>query len=294
MLDAGQINDVSDTAYWIAHYRARESGRPDALFQDPLATLLAGEHGGKIAKRMPLTEMTAWSVAVRTRIIDDFISAAIQAGVDLVLNLGAGLDTRPYRLNLPANLRWVEVDYGNIIDYKTNLLADQLPHCHLESYRIDLSDLSARRQLFSKLNQEAERILILTEGVLPYLSFDDAACFAADLKNMDKVVNWIVDYHSPESLKFNNRGKVKQLMKKAPFKFLPQDWFGFFANCGWTPQEMRYYSEVGEDLLRPPPYPWYLKLALMLVGAFASSDLKTKYKRHAGYGLMVPVRNSNN
>jgi O-methyltransferase involved in polyketide biosynthesis len=37
------IENVSDTAFWIAHYRAVESARPDALFRDPLAALLAGE-----------------------------------------------------------------------------------------------------------------------------------------------------------------------------------------------------------------------------------------------------------
>jgi len=39
---SGSIEHVTDTAFWIASLRALESERPDALFRDPLAGLLAG------------------------------------------------------------------------------------------------------------------------------------------------------------------------------------------------------------------------------------------------------------
>jgi methyltransferase (TIGR00027 family) len=96
------IENVSDTAFWIAHFRALESERPDALFHDPLARLLAGDRGKKIAEAMPVSFITAWIVAIRTCVIDDYIRWAIAQGVDTTLNLGAGLDTRPYRLDLPG------------------------------------------------------------------------------------------------------------------------------------------------------------------------------------------------
>jgi len=89
------IENVSDTAFWIAHYRAQESARPDALFRDPLAGLLAGERGKKIATGMPMSFMTRWTVVIRTCLIDDYLRLALVQGVDTVLNLGAGLDTRP-------------------------------------------------------------------------------------------------------------------------------------------------------------------------------------------------------
>jgi len=47
------IRDVSDTSFWIAHHRAQETARHDALFRDTLAARLAGERGGKIAAAMP-------------------------------------------------------------------------------------------------------------------------------------------------------------------------------------------------------------------------------------------------
>src|SRR6266704_1678162 len=96
------IKDVSDTAFWIAYLRALESNRGDALFHDPFAAQLAGERGRKISEAMPTSRIVGWTVALRTKIIDEFIAFAINGGVDTVFNLGAGLDTRPYRLSLPS------------------------------------------------------------------------------------------------------------------------------------------------------------------------------------------------
>src|SRR3954464_2635980 len=110
------LHNVSDTALWVAHYRAEESERPDALFRDPYAQRLAGERGRRIAQAMGATaKYTRWTLVIRTVLIDRYIDAAIEAGVDTILNLGAGLDTRPYRMTLPASLQWIEVDQANII-----------------------------------------------------------------------------------------------------------------------------------------------------------------------------------
>src|SRR5262249_52296461 len=106
-----KIENVADTAFWVATYRANEGERPDALFRDPLPGRLVEGRGRAIAASVPGAAVTSWSVVVRTCIIDDFIRAAIADGCDAVLNLGAGLDTRPYRMDLPPSLRWIEVDF---------------------------------------------------------------------------------------------------------------------------------------------------------------------------------------
>ena len=53
MASSGHISHVSDTARWTALYRATETARPDALFSDLLAELLAGEHGRAIPTGPP-------------------------------------------------------------------------------------------------------------------------------------------------------------------------------------------------------------------------------------------------
>jgi O-methyltransferase involved in polyketide biosynthesis len=54
------IQQVSDTAFLVAHHRAVETARPDALFRDPLAGLLAGDAGRRMAEFMPTHAMTGW------------------------------------------------------------------------------------------------------------------------------------------------------------------------------------------------------------------------------------------
>src|SRR5262249_40175458 len=144
------IKDVSDTAFWVAHFRAKESARRDALFRDPFAGKLVGDHGRKIAETMSKTSRyTEWAVVSRTVIIDRFILKAVKEGVDAVINLGAGLDTRPYRMDLPAGLEWIEADYPNIIAHKRPLLAADTPRCRLTQVEVDLADASKRRKFLA-------------------------------------------------------------------------------------------------------------------------------------------------
>jgi O-methyltransferase involved in polyketide biosynthesis len=64
--EANPIKSISDTARWMAYYRAMESKRPDAHFHDSYARLLAGERGEEIARSMPWGIANAWSIIVRT------------------------------------------------------------------------------------------------------------------------------------------------------------------------------------------------------------------------------------
>jgi O-methyltransferase involved in polyketide biosynthesis len=77
------IANVSDTARWVAVYRARETTRPDALFKDPFADRLAGERGLAIAAAAPRQTRNGWPWVVRTRLIDDLIQTSIKEGCAL-------------------------------------------------------------------------------------------------------------------------------------------------------------------------------------------------------------------
>jgi methyltransferase (TIGR00027 family) len=226
------IENVSDTAFWVAHYRAVETQRPDALFHDPFAGLLAGEQGRKIAQNMPMRFMTEWVVALRTRIIDEYIQTALAQGIDAVLNLGTGLDTRPYRMELPESLLWVEADYPRMIEYKQARLAGQSPRCQLRRVAVDLADDAARRGLLADIDSHANKMLILTEGVIVYLPVEAVGTLADDLKGLRHARYWIIEYLSPQAIKFRERGGIGQKTQNAPFKFKPVDWFGFFRGHG--------------------------------------------------------------
>src|SRR3954471_5714637 len=114
MSDKAEIGDVSDTALWVAHYRGQEAARPAPAFRDPLAARLAGERGAALAAAMGNAPLMSWAMVLRTTALDRLVMGAIERGAQAVLNLGAGLDTRPYRLTVPAALRWVEVDFPGV------------------------------------------------------------------------------------------------------------------------------------------------------------------------------------
>jgi len=280
------ISDVSDTAFWIAYHRKLESERGDALFHDPFAAKLAGERGRQISEAMPTSHVVAWTVALRTRIIDRFLEFAISAGVDTVLSLGAGLDARPYRMKLPASLRWIEADYPRILEYKENQLRTDNPCCHLERVKIDLADRAARRELFARANAQSKGILVLTEGVVPYLDNEQVASLADDLFATSQARLWILDYFSVEAHKYRRRSRVNRAMQNAPFKFAPADWLAFFKGHGWRMKDIRYYIDEAERVGRPFPAPRHLRLLMAAARLWLSSERLQKMRNFAGYALL--------
>jgi len=255
------IRNVSDTARWVAVYRAQETERPDAIFRDPFARRLAGERGEQIAKLMPLGRDNSWSMITRTYLIDEFIRAELHSGADLVVNLAAGLDSRPYRMQLPPELRWIEVDLPEILDYKESVLRDERPVCALERIRLDLSDLRARRELFVRLGQSAKRALIITEGLMIYLTPESVGEMAADLAGPASFHSWIVDIASPGLLRMLRRRMASQLREAAPFKFAPEEGPAFFAARGWKPVEVQSLLKNAARLNR---LSFFLRLVALL------------------------------
>jgi methyltransferase (TIGR00027 family) len=171
----------------------------------------------------------------------------------MVVNLAAGLDARPYRMALPASLQWIEVDLPEILAYKEGILANEKPSCALERVRTDLSDGSARRALFASLDRRANTVLILTEGLLIYLSAEEVAALARDLAAGSHFQRWIMDLGSPGLLRMMQRTTGKQLSKVgAPFKFGPAEGPAFFTPHGWEPLEVKGLLKTATQFKRPP------------------------------------------
>ena len=249
---------VSKTAFWIADFRAMETERPDALFRDPLAGRLAGRDSRRAVRILKYLGLRSpvWSVVIRTHIIDAFIREKVgQHEVDTVLNLGAGLDTRPYRLDLPSTLRWIEVDFANIVDLKEQRLRDETPRCRLERIKLDISDRTARNRLFDEVTAASSKVLVLTEGVTPYFTSEQVARLAEDLRVRPSFRYWINDYLAPAAGRYVRRGRVLRLLKRTPIQFVPDDWFGFFRQHGWKAQDTRYLGEESKRVGRPSPVP---------------------------------------
>jgi methyltransferase (TIGR00027 family) len=235
------IQSVSDTALAVAYARALESDRPDALFKDPFARSLAGEQGKVIYQKIQGDRSIGWLVTARTIVLDNLILQSIQQdGVDTVLNLAAGLDTRPYRMALPAQLRWIEVDLPPILTYKQKKLADAQPNCKLEQIPVDLTDEQKRRDLFSDINHEASKVMIITEGLLVYLSPEQVSSLATNLYAQPSFSTWLSDLVSPLSVKIAQlRMSKEQVAEDVQFQFAPKNANRFFEPLGWRVKEER-------------------------------------------------------
>jgi len=279
------IQHVSDTAIWVAYYRALESERADALFKDRFAKLLVGSRGQQIADSAGASSRyTQWSVVIRTVVIDRLIQEHVGGGVGMVVNLGAGLDTRPYRLQLPGSLRWVEIDFPDVLEHKAKILGAQKPGVLLDRFPLDLSHREKRQELFSTLGSQSKKALILTEGVIPYLTEEQVATLAQDLHAQTSFQSWVAEYYAPELYRyFRSKQRLKQ-MKNAPFQFFPTEWFAFFKAHGWIPQEVKYLPKEGLKLNRGMPHPWWARIFTLFM---SQATLEQKFLRQFGYAVLA-------
>jgi methyltransferase (TIGR00027 family) len=241
------IADVTDTARWVAAIRAQETARSDAVFKDALASAVAGPRGMQIARSMPNSAITHWGVVLRTSAIDRLIEDALRRGVHTFVNLGAGLDTRPYRMQLPPDTRWIEIDFANLVQLKNALLGDYTPACRIERVGLNLLDRQARRDAFAAYSSRDGRSMLIAEGVIPYFSNEEAASLAQELR--ESFQYWILD--------FDAGGKTPRRwatqLKASPFLFRPNDWFNFFEKCGWRAHQVITSATESERLNRPYP-----------------------------------------
>ena len=256
------IRDVPDPARWLAVYRAVETERPDAAFRDPFARALAGERGWRIPTELT-REDVSWFYTVRTHLVDRFVGACVErAGVDMVVNLAAGLDARPYRLALPPTLRWVEVDLPDVLDDKEEILSGAKPTCELERVRLDLSNRDARRGLFARLGRSSTRALVITEGLLMHLMTYDVRELACDLAEMPGLQHWVLDVCSPGLLETMNESTGAALRAAGtPYLFAPTEGPAFFECCGWKAIDVRSLLKAARRLNR---LPLFLRMMAML------------------------------
>jgi methyltransferase (TIGR00027 family) len=282
-----RIENISDTARWVALYRALESERPDAHFRDPFARRLAGERGEAIAKALPSFRSGLWPMVVRTCLFDELILRATQTeGFDTVVNLAAGLDARPYRMPLPPSVRWFDVDLPEILAYKRRVLGGERPVCRYETEAVDLRDAPTRRAFFERVGREARKALIVTEGLLVYLTEAEVASLASDLHAQPSFRWWLIDIVSPKLLAMLRRRWAKTLdTGGATLQFAPAEGTDFFRRYGWREIEFRSTWDESRRLRREMPMAWLWRL----LARMASAERREAFRKMGGIALLERV-----
>ncbi|GHH95968.1 class I SAM-dependent methyltransferase [Streptomyces capillispiralis] len=131
----GVDGGVGLTAFLVAAARAIETYRDDSLAQDTYA-----EHFVRAAPACadwpvriqrvpegdgnPLWGRFARYFGLRTRVLDDFLLRSVRTGPRQVVLLGAGLDTRAFRLDWPSGCEVFEVDRAGVLEFKHQVLTD--------------------------------------------------------------------------------------------------------------------------------------------------------------------------
>ena len=278
------IENVSDTARWVAVYRAMETARPDALFRDPYAERLAGPEGLQIVAEMKRGRSLAWPMIVRTAVFDELILDRIRKfGVDTIINLAAGLDTLPWRLPWPASLRWFDVDLPGMTEYKAKAMRGERTSCSYEAVAVDLRDAAARGELFARIDAGATTTLVIAEGLLIYLTAEQVGSLARDVASIGSARWWLIDLASVRLLGIMNRhwgGAVAA--GSAPFQFAPADGTAFFEKFGWRELEFRSGMYEAHRLHRE------MRMAPLwrLLARISPAANREEFRRMSGYVLL--------
>jgi O-methyltransferase involved in polyketide biosynthesis len=252
------VSDISDTARWVAYARAIESDRPDALFHDGLARALAGKVGEAIAHQIGAAEYIARSIAVRTVVLDELLLQALeQHQVDLVLNIAAGLDSRPWRLRLPRSLLWLDVDLPNLLDYKTAIVGSEKTTCRYEQLPADVSKFQDRIRMLDRCSG-ARRGLVVTEGFLIHLRPERVAALASILYEQAALTWWLTDITGP------------------------RDSPDFFRRLGWREVLFRSSHDEAKRLNRGAPMPLLSRILLRL----SPASVRAEFRRLSGIALL--------
>ena len=186
---------LCSTAYLTAFFRSLEHERKDALFSDPYASGLCGFSSEQKAALSQSLRVAATGCILRTHITDRLLLEGLtRTKADTVVNLGAGLDTRPYRLRLPPGITWYEVDLPEMITYKKAQMAKQKPQvAKLKHVVMDLRDPIKRLECLNRVCRSADRVLVLSEGLLVYLHAEEVTFLAEDLRAQGNVACWITE-----------------------------------------------------------------------------------------------------
>jgi methyltransferase (TIGR00027 family) len=264
-MTADVIKNVAGTAFWIAHQRATETERAEPLFRDPWAAKLAGTRGAQIEQEIPNAQRHAWVNVTRIALLDRMIVEAVaRDGIDRVVNLGAGLDTRPFRLELPAGVRWVDVDSPEILAHKASIMQSARPRCDYRSLSADLSVTAERQQTLDAIAEGAQRVLLITEGVLEYLEPAAVSALAGELYARSSFHAWLLNLVSPTLMERVQKTSKRLALANAAVRFTPAESSAFFEPMGWREADWRSLIASAIEFKRLPAF---MRAGLSLLGA---------------------------
>lgn len=254
---------VSVTAHGVAYMRGMESIlHPDnPLYYDPYALVLGGDIGKEwadnTAKKFNEAGKQTFigSIAIRTKKIDDTLNQIIQNnnGIRQICTLGAGLDTRPWRMTLSsvpeqemANFRYFEIDFREIFDFKIPTLEKE-GACTRFAYSPVVADLTLPTwtiKLAEAGFDPSIPTIWLMEGLTGYLTQDENRAMFLSIREQSAPGSHVVaTFITPDP------GKKVGI---ALHRFMPEDPMSFVSSCGGWLGEAIDLADTIEAVSRRP------------------------------------------
>jgi len=264
---------ASSTGYGLAVMRAMENLLPEdkRLFEDPYSEKFLSPfykffvilmRSPKIWNflmnmREKSTPGVIGGLLCRTRYIDDLLINAIKEGVGTVVNLGAGMDTRAFRISGIENIQYFELDFPELQKVKRSYIdkkIGELPS-NVSLVPVDFNSQDLGEELQKAGYTLSSKTLFIWEGVTQYISreaIDNTLKYVARATTGSRIVftyvlkSFINGSHIPDGL--NSLYKFT-LKKKNPL------WF-----CGFDPAEMyEYLSQYSLYLIEDVGHEEFLK-----------------------------------
>lgn len=283
-----KMRNASRTAQYMALFRAIESCRPAKrrLFHDTLARdfLSPSLRFAVAVSRMPLVGPvipwiidTAWPGArtsgiARTRFIDDRLSRALREGFRQVIILGAGFDSRSYRMEDLRSVRVIEIDHPATSRLKRSILERSLGRMpsNVQFLEIDFNNQSLEVGIRDIQFEIALPTIVLWEGVTNYLTGEGVDATFRSLRSIARRCRVIFTYVDKAVLDpnasfegaTNAKSRIESVGENWTFGFDPVELPKYTAQHGF-----RLVEDVGSQeyrMLYMPPrkrnlrgYVWY-------------------------------------
>ncbi|MBP0453109.1 class I SAM-dependent methyltransferase [Kitasatospora sp. RG8] len=251
------------TAVRVARVRALETERENALFRDPLAQAFATA-GGLLPSSPPPGDDAArrrrlgasFSIVIRTKFLDDLLQQASASGVRQVVLLGAGMDSRAFRMDWPEGTRLFEVDTAAPLDFKASVLRREraVARCERITVAVDLRE-DWPAALAAAGHDPAVPTVWIAEGLLIYLPEDEVELLLARIGAQSAA-------GSRMGLTLGPRGVIERFGVDAVpgsaasmwVSETPDDPVGWLAGHGWEARS-RTLRECGAAYGRPVSTP---------------------------------------
>jgi methyltransferase (TIGR00027 family) len=249
---------VSYTAQWTAAIRAKELGHGDRkLFDDDLAEAMAQPDGFELLEKYKgggVQEFVAIRTAYNDRAVLDLTKSH---GFTQIVFIAAGMDTRAFRLDWPANTRIFEVDHGALMDEKAARLQklDAQPRADRIEVRADLA-LPWIDKLTDAGFDPDTKTLWIAEGLLFFLEEHQVEGLLTTLREVSAPGSYLVTDMTSKALLTSPMTMMFLATLRSdgtPWKFGTDDPAGFLEKCGWAARDV---LEPGETEFGPSRWPY--------------------------------------